>query len=302
MGTNPLVSVIVPNFNHAKFLRDRFNSILNQTFQDFELIILDDCSTDDSRKILESFKNNSKVSHLELSLSNSGSPFKQWAKGVNLAIGDYIWIAESDDYCDKEFLQILIQKLLQYKDLKIAYSGINWVDENGATLRDLSVNNSSYLRNGDIELKNRISLFNSIQNVSAVVFERATLLNFISRIENYKYCGDWILYAYILSTECKILFESQKLTSYRYYHNNLSHNDYFFSKCIVEGVDVLGIVKDNNNLSDFKRQFILRHWLKKVVSNYHCLTIKDYVDINIKLFKFSPFTYLYHFLRIWRIW
>jgi glycosyltransferase involved in cell wall biosynthesis len=223
MDSYPLVSVIVPNYNHEKYLPERLNSILNQTFQDFELILLDDCSTDGSREILKSFKKNSKVTHLEFSVSNSGSPFKQWAKGVNLASGDYIWIAESDDYCDKVFLQILIQKFLKDKDLKIAYSGLNWVDEHGAILRDLSVYNSSYSRNGNIELINTISLFNSIQNVSAVVFEKNTLLKFISKIENYKYCGDWILYAYILTTECKILFESQKLTSYRYYHN-IDHN------------------------------------------------------------------------------
>ena len=84
MDSYPLVSVIVPNYNHEKYLPERLNSILNQTFQDFELILLDDCSTDGSREILKSFKKNSKVTHLEFSVSNSGSPFKQWAKGVNL--------------------------------------------------------------------------------------------------------------------------------------------------------------------------------------------------------------------------
>ena len=48
----PKVSVIVPNYNHARFLPKRIDSILGQSFQDFELILLDDCSTDDSRSIL----------------------------------------------------------------------------------------------------------------------------------------------------------------------------------------------------------------------------------------------------------
>ncbi len=51
----PKVSVIVPNYNHAPFLRQRIDTILAQTFQDFELILLDDCSTDDSRSILSSY-------------------------------------------------------------------------------------------------------------------------------------------------------------------------------------------------------------------------------------------------------
>ncbi len=49
---NPLVSVIVPNYNHSKYLSERLSSIINQTFQDFELIILDDASTDDSLEII----------------------------------------------------------------------------------------------------------------------------------------------------------------------------------------------------------------------------------------------------------
>ena len=53
MQPSPSVSVIIPNYNHALFLQQRIESVLNQTDQDFELIILDDCSTDYSREIIE---------------------------------------------------------------------------------------------------------------------------------------------------------------------------------------------------------------------------------------------------------
>ena len=58
----PTVSVIVPNYCHAPYLEQRIESILQQTFQDFELILLDDCSTDGSREILERYRNHPKVS------------------------------------------------------------------------------------------------------------------------------------------------------------------------------------------------------------------------------------------------
>ena len=77
----PRVSVIVPNYNHARFLPKRIESILNQTFQDFELILLDDCSTDDSRSILSSYASDPRVT-IEFNKVNSGSTFKQWNKGV----------------------------------------------------------------------------------------------------------------------------------------------------------------------------------------------------------------------------
>src|SRR5215469_13049609 len=106
----PKVSVIVPNYNHARFLPMRIDSILGQSFQDFELILLDDCSTDDSRSILHRYASDLRV-RVEFNEVNSGSPFKQWNKGVGLAQGEYIWIAESDDYADERFLEKLIARL-----------------------------------------------------------------------------------------------------------------------------------------------------------------------------------------------
>jgi len=102
------VSVIIPNYNHSKFLRKRINSVLDQTFQKFEVIILDDCSSDNSKEIIEEYRFNNKISHIVYNDINSGSTFKQWEKGIQLAIGDLIWIAESDDWCEPNFLSILV--------------------------------------------------------------------------------------------------------------------------------------------------------------------------------------------------
>ncbi|ENV48656.1 hypothetical protein P255_00165 [Acinetobacter brisouii CIP 110357] len=72
------VSVIIPNYNHHKFLHARLDSILKQTYQNFEIIILDDCSTDESRDIIELYRNHPKVSHIIYNTKNSGSSFIQW--------------------------------------------------------------------------------------------------------------------------------------------------------------------------------------------------------------------------------
>src|SRR5579864_3114331 len=108
--SNPKVSVVVLNFNHARFLRKRIDSILGQTFQDFELILLDDRSTDDSRSILSKYADDARV-RIEFNEVNSGSTFKQWNKGVRLAHGEYIWMAESDDYADDKLLDRLVAVL-----------------------------------------------------------------------------------------------------------------------------------------------------------------------------------------------
>src|ERR1700722_2974587 len=103
----PKVSVIIPNYNHAPYLRQRIDTVLGQTLQDFELILMDDCSTDDSRSIIAEYANDPRI-RIELNKKNSGGTFKQWKKGIALAQGEYVWIAESDDYSDRRFLEKLI--------------------------------------------------------------------------------------------------------------------------------------------------------------------------------------------------
>lgn len=75
-----MVSIIVPNYNHIEFLGERLNSIFNQTYQEFEVILLDDFSSDGSDKILQSYADHPKVSHLILNNENLGSLFKRWKR------------------------------------------------------------------------------------------------------------------------------------------------------------------------------------------------------------------------------
>jgi len=78
----PLVSVIVPNYNHAAFLQQRLDSIYNQTYSNFQVILLDDCSTDHSLQILKLFENHVRTKCLICNTVNSKSPFSQWKKGI----------------------------------------------------------------------------------------------------------------------------------------------------------------------------------------------------------------------------
>src|SRR4028118_950123 len=107
----PEVSVIVPNFNHAPFLKQRFDSILGQDYENLELIILDDCSVDNNREIIDQYRNHPKVTEVVYNDFNSGSTFRQWKKGLELAKGKWIWIAESDDYANPGFLSACISLL-----------------------------------------------------------------------------------------------------------------------------------------------------------------------------------------------
>ena len=132
----PTVSVIVPNYCHAPYLEQRIESILQQTFQDFELILLDDCSTDGSREILERYRNHPKVSGIFYNERNSGSPFKQWEKGLSKAKGDYVWIAESDDFSSPCFLERCVRILDTRPDCSIVFTSSYIVDSHSRTIRE----------------------------------------------------------------------------------------------------------------------------------------------------------------------
>ena len=131
---NPLISIIVPNYNHELFLRKRLESVYNQSYEHIEVILLDDASTDKSVEILKTYENHPKTAHLIVNNQNSGSPFKQWQKGIELANGELIWIAESDDYAEPNFLELVSKPLVENKEIGLAYCQSIIVDENNNEL------------------------------------------------------------------------------------------------------------------------------------------------------------------------
>ena len=177
-----LVSVIIPNYNHATFLRLRIDSVLNQTFQDFEVIILDDCSTDASREIIEDYRSHSRVVAVFYNEKNSGSTFLQWMKGMELASGRWIWIAESDDIADRYILQRVMEVTEANENTGLVFVQSHMINHEGQILGSMISHTSifkspiwdSNFRMSGLEFIRRFMLIqNSIPNASAVFFKRS---------------------------------------------------------------------------------------------------------------------------------
>jgi len=219
----PLVSVIVPNYNHERYLDERLQSIFQQTFTDYEVILLDDCSTDGSRQILEHYRNYPRVSHLVFNDTNSGSPFQQWKRGIDLAKGDWIWVAESDDFCDDQLLQSLTDMALKQTDVVLCYCQSNDVDETGKVSGDMLWHTDKidknywkkdYYTDGVEEIRKCLWRYNSIPNASAVIFKKAAYLACHKQFEKMKMCGDWMLWVQLLK-QGKIAFCANAHNSFR---------------------------------------------------------------------------------------
>lgn len=224
-NNKPIVSIIVPNYNHALFLRERIDSILRQNFQDFELIILDDCSTDNSKDIIESYRANPHVSQIIYNTENSGSPFKQWCKGIEVANGDYIWIAESDDTSLPEFLTTLVSQLNNYPNSVLAFSHSYFIDYKGDKLNIDYHHNSNgnfIIYNSQKFTKNILTKGNFIYNASMAIFRRSAYFK-IQRVyyRNFHSCGDWAFWMEIC-LQGHIIEICKKLNCFRQHQNKVT--------------------------------------------------------------------------------
>jgi glycosyltransferase involved in cell wall biosynthesis len=193
------ISVIIPNYNHVRFLKQRILSVLNQTYQNFEVIILDDCSTDNSKEIIEQFRQSEKITHIVYNEKNSGSTFKQWKKGIELAQGEYIWLAESDDIAKPNFLSGLIEIIQKEQDIVIAYAA-STSDPNEFTTIDNNLTYPVKVYTGIEFIKQYMLTRPVIVNASAVLFKRTAVDNYIlTEITKYNYTGDWLFWNYLLA-------------------------------------------------------------------------------------------------------
>ena len=221
-----LVSVIIPNYNHAKYLDERIQSVLNQTYQDFELIILDDCSPDNgaSRSIIEKYRHNPHVSHIVYNEVNSGSAFKQWHKGFGLAKGDLIWIAESDDSCAPEFLETLVHGYLEHHAV-LAFCRSERYGINGN--KELLLLQTNLRHDITISGRDFISTYmidrNSVANASSAIFNREVALKVDRRYMTLQGEGDWLFWIEIMEYG-NVFFCTKALNYYRWHGLNTTMN------------------------------------------------------------------------------
>ena len=173
---SPTVSVIIPNYNHAPYLKERIDSVLNQTYQDFEVIILDDCSPDNSVEVIEQYRSNPHVSHILINEQNTRNTFIQWERGISMAKGRYIWIAESDDVAELQLLETLIGQLEQHPDASVAFCHSRLIDADGALLSEQNTKNPAQpgqiTIDGSCTFLRHLLIFNYIYNASMAVFRR----------------------------------------------------------------------------------------------------------------------------------
>lgn len=215
----PLVSVVIPAYNCEKFISSTLSSIISQNYNSFEIVIVDDNSTDNTVSIIRDFQLKFKNIFLISLQNNSGGPAKPRNIGVLYSKGCYIAFVDADDIWHIEKLKIQMDYLLSSHELAVCAVAQNFSDHDvvntNTALSDYSISHLSYL---STLIKTRIPLSTLI--IKKSVFDNLNFnefRNFTGR-EDYLFCLDY------LRKYQKIAKINQSLIFYRVQDRQLSSN------------------------------------------------------------------------------
>ena len=269
----PLISVIVPNYNHEPYLKERLESIYNQSYKNFEVILLDDMSSDASVGVLQEYvKKYPDITRLIVNEVNSGGVFHQWKKGVECARGELIWIAESDDFCSLN----LLEKLVPFFDndgVMLAYAKTIFM-QNEKEIWSIS----EYLSDIDSEAWNKefIScahtlvnkawgIKNILPNASSAVFRNPKGLDILDNDvwKKMRICGDWVFYLHMIRGGL-VGYTPDAINYYRLHNSNTSvatyAKDIYYQEHEYVAQTLCKLYKIDENLLDRQMKSLKIHW------------------------------------------
>jgi glycosyltransferase involved in cell wall biosynthesis len=224
------VSVAVINYNYARYLPQRLDSLFAQTYPVAEVLFLDDASTDDSLAVAQSTADAAKRTiRIVANNENSGSVFAQWRRAAREAKGEFIWLCEADDSTNPAFLSRLMEAMAGNETTLLAFTDSRAIDETGKQV--MPSYQSYYFDSGVKELaasgiwdaqtfaQRILPVRNLIPNVSGVLWRREALLaalNELPNIETWRLAGDWLLYLTLLAGQKgSVVYLAEPLNTHR---------------------------------------------------------------------------------------
>ncbi len=296
----PLVSVIIPSYNHAQFLEKRFFSVVNQTFENFEVIILDDCSTDKSRDIIEKYRSHPKVKKIIYNNVNEQSPYKQWKKGVENSNGELIWIAESDDWSEIIFLEKVVPFFCDQNISMVISSGRMIFDELDNFHVDICFN--AQKDDGIDFIKSNMLGHCGIKNVNMIVFRKEIFLNYVNGDWiKYKQAGDWRLYIDLIFGY-KVVTLDEILSYCRIHKSNLTSLNRKKGLDFLEGLEIYKYSRTLCGMN-FNKKIVYDQWFNNylIISGYFEKGIRLKVFLKIISTDFNLFFYVVYNYFIFKV-
>lgn len=270
----PKISIIVPNYNHAPFLKARLDSIYSQTYSNFEVLLLDDCSTDESDKILKDYLHRfPQNTTYHVNEKNSGSVFHQWKKGIELATGDFIWIAESDDYSSDHFLEELVKYFIN-EAVMLAFCRTDfvtgsppqkiWTTEHYLSSFKIDWKNT-WIKSAHKLVNDAWAIKNIVPNVSSALFRNPKKID--SQLEHLwstlKLYGDWIFYLKLIQGGL-VAYSPHVTNFYRQHPNNtatkIQQLDIYYREQEITSQIMCQLYKVSHETLQHQAMEVYKHW------------------------------------------
>ena len=203
-----LVSIALCTYNGAKYLREQLDTLVGQTYPNWEIIAVDDCSTDDTIEILNQYANTYPQIKIYRNSQNLGYT-KNFEKAIALCTGAFIALCDQDDIWDKNKLSVMVSTLGDYA---LAYHDSAFVDGEGKPMNK----RISDVRNCYTGNDSRVFLFDNCVLGHATLFKRE-LLQFMGNFNNLIIHDRWL--GYVAANNGGIIFINEPLVNYRQHIN-----------------------------------------------------------------------------------
>ena len=208
----PKVSVIIPTYNSANYLPAAIESVLSQSFQDFEVIVIDDGSTDNTAMVVRDYEPRIRY----FCQTNSGVS-KARNRGIEESKGEYVAFLDSDDTWLTDKLEHQIRALNQNPDYRVCYTAFVCVDEH---LKPINVCRSEF---ATVALEDLLCFGNVVGSICSVLAHRS-LFDYSVRFDsNLSQCADWDMWVQ-LARQTELLYLDEVLVTYRQHTTNMSRN------------------------------------------------------------------------------
>lgn len=274
------LSIIIPAFNAERYISQSIQSVLNQTYNNFELIIINDGSTDNTRVIIESF-DDERIKYFE-NEKNQGIVYSR-NKGLRIAKGDYIGMLDADDIAYPEKFETQINFLEKNGDFGMIGSWARFIDENGKHMP------GGWKLKAKPEMIPSLMLFKNYFLQSAVLYRKECITKFTFK-EGFDILEDYLIWLEIIK-KFKVWNLQEYLLDYRIHSGGITktHQEekvekekkVFRIQLLEMGIDTTEqeielhlLIRDDSKITKIKTLKLIEKWLIKI--NDHNLKTEIY--------------------------
>lgn len=282
MENKPLVSILMNCYNGEKYLKEAIDSIYAQTYENWEIIFVDNCSTDKSAEIAKSY-NDGRLKYYKTEKNISLGAARNF--GLQFVTGEYLAFLDTDDiWINNKFEKQL--KIIN-EDIAFVYSPVIQIDENGKYLRETTINKVNNFK--ALLERYDINMHSTLINLKLVNVEFNKELS---------YCPDYELFINIVAANKKFDFIDSPLVKYRIHNNSLSKK--IVDIQMKELLQVLEQVKKNSALYDkYKKSFdICIFKFDHLIKAKTFLAKEQFFNASKELFFLSKYTKKYFFVLL----